>query len=511
MSSLSRAFAKVGGTTLLSRLLGFARDLIIARVFGATAATDAFFIAFRIPNLLRRLFAEGAFALVLVPWLEHERRKQDTAHLRDLFDRLSGTLAVLLALLTLLGVLGAPLLVLAFAPGFAHQPDQHALTTALVRLTLPYVLFITLTALAGAMLNLHGRFGIPAFTPALLNLSLIAAALWLAPRLAEPILALAWGLLIAGMLQLALQLAALARLGLLPRPRVAFSDRRLHALAAQTPPTLLSVSVVQIGLLIDSLLASFLDRGSISWLYYAERLMEFPLGILAAALGIVMLPRLSEQHVEADPRAFARTLDWGLRWVLLLGLPAAVGLAVLSEPLMASLFVSDAFGAQDARGAAEVLAAYALGLTALMALKVLAPVYYARHDRGRPLRAAGAALGVNLALSLMLMIPLGPLGLALATALSAWVNALWLLIGLKGQGADQIAPEWARLLLGGCGSSALMGLALWPGIGTLDDWLALDAAERLLHLAAWILAGAALYALLLLIAGVRPRHLAHPT
>lgn len=511
MSSLSRAFAKVGGNTLLSRLLGFARDLVIARVFGATAATDAFFIAFRIPNLLRRLFAEGAFALVLVPWLERERREQGAARLRDLFDRLSGTLAVLLALLTLLGALGAPLLVLAFAPGFAHQPGQPELTASLLRLTLPYVFFITLTALAGAMLNLHGRFGIPAFTPALLNLSLIAAALWLAPRLAEPILALAWGLLIAGVLQLALQLAALARLGLLPRPRVTFSDRRLRALAAQTPPALLGVSVVQIGLLIDSLLASFLAQGSISWLYYAERLMEFPLGILAAALGIVMLPRLSEQHAEADPRAFARTLDWGLRWVLLLGLPAAVGLAVLSGPLMASLFVSDAFDAQDARRAAEVLAAYALGLTALMALKVLAAAYYARHDRGTPLRAASAALGVNLALSLMLMIPLGPLGLALATALSAWVNALWLLIGLKGQGADQVASEWTGLLLGGCGASALMGLALWLGIGTLDDWLALAAAERLLHLAAWILAGASLYALLLLIAGVRPRHLAHPT
>lgn len=510
MSSLIHSFAKVGGNTLVSRLLGFVRDLLIARLFGATAATDAFLVAFRLPTLLRRLFAEGAFALVLVPWLHEWRRAHSAGEFAALLDRLTGTLAATTLVMTLLGVLTAPLLILILAPGFAAEPQQAALATSLLRLTLPYAVFIALTALAGAILNLHGRFGIAAFTPALLNLSLIASALWLAPRLAEPIEALAWGVVLGGAVQLALQWSALARLGWRPRARLAFGDARLRALARRLPPALLAVSVAPLSFILDALLASWLESGSISWLYYAERLMEFPLGLLASALGIVILPQLSARQAEADPSAMRATLEWALRWVVLLGVPAAVGLIVLAGPLMVTLFASDAFGAEDARMAAQALSAYALGLAGFMALKVLAPAYYARHDHRSPLRMALLALGANLVLSLVLMRPLGHAGLALGTALAAWLNAALLLGGLWRADLLRVPLRWVWLLARGLGASVLMGVVVALGAGSLERWIACTQGERLLHLALWIGSGALVYALALLLAGIRPRHLRSP-
>jgi putative peptidoglycan lipid II flippase len=426
MASLSASLTKVGGNTLLSRLLGFVRDLMVARLFGADAGTDAFFVAFKIPNFFRRLFAEGAFASALVPVLHETGREGGPTALRRLLGSLSGVLGASLLLLILIGTLTASWLILAFAPGFAAEAPQQALAAELLRLTLPYVFFIVLAALAGAVLNLHEHFGVPAFTPVLLNLAIIGCAIWLAPRLEEPILALGWGVLLGGLAQLAFQLPFLARLGLLPLPCLDWRHPGMRKILRRMGPVLLGVSVTQINLLLDTFLASFLTVGSISWLYYSDRLVEFPLGILGAALGTVILPRLARLGRKdggglgrdpgtgpgeaAQAAAFSRTLDWALRWVLLLGLPAAVGLVALAEPLVATLFLSAEFSAGDARMAALSLMAYAVGLPAFIAIKVLAPGYYAHQDARTPARHALMALGFNLVLSIAWMGPFGHAG-----------------------------------------------------------------------------------------------------
>jgi putative peptidoglycan lipid II flippase len=510
LAPFAASIAKVGGNTLISRVLGFVRDMVVARVFGADAGTDAFFVAFRIPNLMRRLFAEGAFALAFVPVLSQYRARRGPEDLKRFVDDTTGTLGAALLGVTAIGVLAAPLLVLAFAPGFADVPGQRVLATEMLRLTFPYLLFISLTALAGGILNTFGHFGVPAFTPVLLNLSLIACALWLAPHMDQPIVALAWGVLIAGVAQLAFQLPFLARLGLLPRPRLNPQDEGVRRILGLMGPALLGVSVGQINMLLSTLLASFLAAGSISWLYYSDRLMEFPLGILGVALGTVILPKLAREHNVRSSQAFSATLDWALRWVLILGLPAALGLVFLAGPLFATLFYSDAFTANDVRMAALSLMAYGPGVLGFLAIKVLAPGYYARQQIWAPVRIAVGAMLANMALSLAFMGPLGHAGLALATTLAALFNAVLLLCGLVGEGAYRPGPGWARLLAQGIAAGLGMGLFLHLGCPATDQWLPLRTGERAVRLLGWIGAGALVYGLILLGLGVRPRHLLGP-
>jgi putative peptidoglycan lipid II flippase len=377
----------------------------------------------------------------------------------------------------------------------------------MLRLTLPYLLFISLTALAGGVLNTHGRFGVPAFTPVLLNLSIIASAVFLAPAMDRPVTALAWGVFLGGLLQLAFQLPFLRHLGLLPRPRLRRRTEGVGRIFRHMGPGLLGVSVTQINLLLDTLLASFLVSGSISWLYYSDRLMEFPLGVLGVALGTVILPSLSREHAQRAPEVFSRTLDWALRWTLLLGAPAAVGLIALAGPIVVTLFRSSEFADADAHMASLSLMAYALGLTAFMATKTLIPGYYARQDTRTPVRIAAVALSVNLILNLVLMVPFGHVGLALATSLAAFVNALLLLRGLLRAGVYRPPAGWPLLLLRGLGASLLMGALVWTGSGDAAAWLAFEPAERVTRLLGWILAGALVYGLLLLAMGIRARHL----
>ena len=515
VSSLAASIAKVGSLTFLSRLLGFLRDLVIARVFGADAGTDAFFVAFKIPNLMRRLFAEGAFSMAFVPLLNEYRQRRGLPEVKGFIDAMAGALGAVLVVVTLVGILAAPLLVLLFAPGFTDEPGQRELTVAMLRLTFPYVLFISLTALAGGILNTYERFGVPAFTPVLLNLSLIGAALWLAPRMGEPIVALAWGVLIAGVAQLAFQLPFLARLGLLPRPRLDRGDPGVRRTVRLMGPALFGASVGQLNLLLNTILASFLVSGSISWLYYSDRLMEFPMGLLGVALGTVILPRLSQRHAAEDPAAFSDTLDWGLRWLLLLGVPAALGLLVLAGPIIATLFfagepagpVGAGFSAQDARMTALSLMAFAPGLVGFIGVKVLAPGFYARQEMMAPVRIALIAMAVNVVASLLLMAPLGHTGLALATSLSGLANAGLLLQALRRAGIYRPRPGWAPLLAKGLGANLLMGLVLFLGAGPLDDWLAMGGGARALELCLWLLVGGGVYAVILLVGGIRPRHL----
>lgn len=507
MAALIRSTLAVVTGTLASRVLGFVRDLVVARVFGADAGTDAFFVAFKIPNLLRRLFAEGSFSLAFVPVLSDYRANRPFAELKAFVEGAAGTLGAALFAVTAVGVVAAPLLILMFAPGFSGDQDKQSLAAELLRLTFPYLGFISLTAFAGSILNTYHRFAVPAFTPVLLNLSLIACALWLAPRLEQPIVALGWGVLLAGLAQLAFQLPFLGRLGLLPRPRLALRDEGVRRLLRLMGPALFGASLTQISLLLDTLFASFLAEGSISWLYYSNRLMEFPLGILGTTVGTLIVPRLSLQHARGSAEEFSRTLDWALRWVLLLGLPAAVGLLVLAKPIMLTLLHYGAFSLTDVEMSARSLMAYALGLVVSVAIRVLAPGYYAREDVRTPVRIAVVALIANLGLNLLLMGPLAHAGLALATTLATGLNAALLLAGLLRARVYRPQRGWMpfslRLLL----AVAAMTLVLHWVSGDAAAWVDMGSGERIGGLGLSIGAGVGSYGLALLLLGLRERHL----
>ncbi|PLY15424.1 MAG: murein biosynthesis integral membrane protein MurJ [Sedimenticola sp.] len=501
-----KSLAKVGSNTMVSRVLGFVRDLVLAHVFGASAGTDAFFVAFKIPNFLRRLFAEGAFSVAFVPVLTEYKEKRSYADLKLFVDHVAGTLGAVLLAVTIVGVLASPLLVMVFAPGFYGDEGKLALASDMLRLTFPYLLFISLTAFAGGILNAHNRFGVPAFTPVLLNVALISCALWLAPLMERPIMALAWGVLLAGVLQLLFQLPFLQQLKLLPRFRLAPKDPGVMRILKLMVPALFGVSVTQLNLLLDTLIASFLVTGSISWLYYSDRLMEFPLGVLGVALGTVILPHLSRKHSTDSPQGFSQTIDWGLRWTLLLGLPAAVGLFFLAGPMIATLFYSDAFQANDVLMSQRSLMAYTLGLLSFIMIKVLAPGYYARQDTKTPVRYAVIAMATNMALNIALVFPLAHAGLALATTLSASLNAFLLYRGLRRAGVYQPAAGWGKLLAQGGAAALVMGLVLLWGAQDIQSWLVMPGVERVWRLLGLILVGALVYFSALLIVGIRPGH-----
>ncbi len=508
MASLFKSLSTVGGNTLLSRILGFVRDLVLARLFGADAATDAFFVAFRIPNFLRRLFGEGAFATAFVPVFTEYRERRSHAELKALVDHVAGTLGLVVMGVSLLGVVAAPLVVSLFAMGWVLEGAQAQLDLAaeMLRLTFPYLFFISLTAMAGGILNAHNRFAVPAFTPVLLNLCLIGAALWLSPRTDPPVVALAWGVLAAGVVQFAFQLPFLHGLRLLPRPRPRPSHEGVRRIMKLMVPALFSVSVVQLNLLLDTVLASFLVSGSISWLYYSDRLMEFPQGVLGAALATVILPTLSRHRALDDRQGFTRTLDWGLRTVVLLGVPAAAGLVLLAEPMLATLFLSDRFDLHDVTMAGRSLVAYALGLLAFLFIKVLAPAYYAHQDTRTPVRIGVTAMVVNMVFNLILVFPLHHAGLALATSLSAWVNAALLYRGLRREGVHVPGRQWRLWWLRVGLATVVMGgvLSLAPDLAT---WAAWGPWQRAGRLAGWIVLGAASYFAVLWLLGLRRHHL----
>jgi len=514
---LLRSSAVVGVMTLLSRVLGLARDIVIAAMVGASANADAFFVAFKIPNFLRRLFAEGAFAQAFVPVLAEYRERGSLAAVRELVDRVSGVLGGILIVVTALAVLGAPLVATVFAPGFYNDPTKFALTTDMIRITFPYLFLISMTGFAGAILNSFGRFAVPAFTPVLLNVSLIGAALWISPRLPEPAVGLAWGVLIAGMVQFCFQLPFLRRIHLLPRPRWGWRDEGVQKIIALMIPALFGVSVSQINLLLDTVIASFLPTGSVSWLYYSDRLVELPLGVFAIAIGTVILPSLSRHNVGEDRESFSQTLDWALRAVLLLGVPAAAALFILAEPVLITLFQYGELDMRDVQMAAFSLRAYTLGLLAFMLIKVLAPGYFARQDTKTPVKIGIIAMVANMVFNLALAIPLhsqfqlGHVGLALATALSAWLNAGLLFAGLLRSGAYRAQAGWWMYALRLGLATAAMVAALW----LLEQWLhgqfasgwsALSALERALQMSVLCAGGFAAYLGSLLLMGVRLRH-----
>lgn len=503
---LFKSTAIVSSMTLISRLVGFARDMLIANLFGVNAATDAFFVAFRIPNFLRRLFMEGAFAQAFVPVLADYNEKGSLAALQGFIDRTAGTLAILLLLITLAGVLAAPLLIMLFAPGFLWEGNQYDLAVQMLRITFPYLFFVTLVAFSGAILNARGKFATPALTPVLLNICMIGAAIWLSPQMPEPIVALAWGVFAAGVVQLLFQIPALIQLGLLPRPRWGYRDPAVKRILKQMLPAIFGVSVVQVNLLFGTLVASFLSPGSVSWLYYSDRLVEFPLGILGVAVATAILPRLSDDHAADDAHAFSQALDWGLRCVLVIGLPATLGLTLLAEPLLSTLFQYNEFSTVDVTMAGKSLMAYALGLLAFMLIKVLVPGFTSRKDTQTPVRFGLYAIIANIALSMTLVLPLAHAGIALATTLSAYLNALLLLFNLLNARIYQPLGRWPSFFLRVLAANTIMSTYLYYFVDAAN-WPLWGASQRLMHLGATIVIAIVIYGSALLLVGIRPRDL----
>lgn len=511
---LLRSTSVVGAMTLLSRVLGMVRDIVFARVFGASIVMDAFFVAFKIPNIFRRFFAEGAFSQAFVPVLSEYETRQSRAEVRELVDRVAGTLAVVLFGVTLVGVIAAPVLVLVFAPGFiaasAEDAGRYELATAMLRWTFPYLFFISLVALAGAILNTRQRFAVPAFSPVLLNLMLIVFAALVAPNTAQPGITLAIGVFVAGLVQLVCMVPFLAGAGGIPRPRWGLAHDGVRRILRLMAPALFGSSVAQISILFDTLIASFLVVGSISWLYYSDRLMEFPLGVFGIALATVILPSLSRQHAAADPAAFSRTLDWALRLVILIAAPAATGLCLLAGPMLATIFYGGRFGIEDTEMARLSLIAYGTGLLGFTLVKVLVPGYFARQDTRSPVRIGVIALGANMALNIALVLgwlamgwPGAHAALALATSLSAFLNAGLLWRGLVRGGVLVPEPGWGRFLLRvgvACGVMALVLTEATPA-GTL--WYGETVLTRVTWLSGLIAAGALTYFATLVAVGMR--------
>jgi len=507
--------AIVGSMTLVSRVFGLVRDMVLARWFGANAGMDAFFVAFKIPNFLRRLFAEGAFSQAFIPIISEYREQRDHDSVQQLVNKVGGTLLGVLSLVCVIGVLASPVLVTVFAPGFLYRDAaQFELAALMLRLTFPYLLFVSLVAFAAGVLNTYGRFAAASFVSVWLNVVLIGAAVLVSPHLAQPELALAAGVFVAGVLQLLFLLPSLKRIGLFPRPSWGWRDSGVRRIMKLMLPGILGSSVAQINLLFDTLIASFLVAGSVSWLYYSDRLVEFPLGVFAIALSTVILPSLSRSHANNSVDEFSHTLDWGLRMVLLIGIPSAVGLSLLASPLLVTLFNYGDFGTVDVNMASLSLMAYAAGLPAFMLVKVLAPAFYSRKDTATPVRIAIVALLTNVVFNLLFVIPMvmldipGPhAGLALATSVAAWVNAGLLFHLLRKRQVYLPQPGWSRLSLQiGC-AALVLGAVLVLGMPSLQAWLEWSVWSRVAGLLEWVLAGTVAYFLVLYLGGLRIRTL----
>ena len=509
MRKLLKSTLVVGLMTTLSRILGLVRDVLIGAMFGPGAGVDAFIVAFRIPNFLRRIFAEGGFSQAFVPVLSEYREQRKREEVGALVEHTAAVLASWLCVTTVAGVLAAPLLIWVFAPGFGGSEEKQALATWMLRITFPYILFISLTAMAGGILNTYRRFAVPAFTPVLLNLSLIGCALWLTPYFPpeQRVVALAWGVFIAGVAQLLFQFPFLLKLGLLRFPRFNRDREGVGRIITLMIPTLFAVSVTQVNLLVDTAIASFLETGSISWLYFSDRLVEFPLGVFGIALATVILPSLSAEHTGKDNAAFNRTLDWALRWVFLVAVPAAAGLILLGAPLLTALFQYNEFSRYDVQMAHRSLVMYAVGLPAFILVKVLSSGFFSRQDTKTPVKVAVVAMVANVVLNLLLVFPLAHAGLALATSLSACINAgllFWILRREKGFDTE---PGWsgylARIIL----ALAVMALGLAYFVPGQPSWFQWDMYERAVNVVLCTFAGALAYFAALWLTGMRLRNM----
>ena len=509
--NLLKSLAAVSSMTMFSRVLGFARDAIVARVFGAGMATDAFFVAFKLPNLLRRIFAEGAFSQAFVPILAEYKSKQGEEATRLFVSYVSGLLTLALALVTVAGIVGAHWVILVTAPGFVDTADKFALTEQLLRITFPYILLISLASLAGAILNTWNRLSVPAFAPTLLNISMIGFALFAVPYFHPPVLALAWAVTVGGVLQLLYQLPHLKKIGMLVLPRINFRDAGAMRVMKQMGPAIVGVSVSQISLIINTIFASFLVSGSVSWMYYADRLMEFPSGVLGVALGTILLPSLSRSFASGNHQEYNRLMDWGLRLCFLLALPSAVALGILAEPLIAALFQYGKFNAFDAVMTQRALVAYSVGLTGLIVVKVLAPGFYSRQDIKTPVKIAIVTLIMTQVMNLAFIGPLKHAGLSLSIGLAACLNASLLYWQLRKQKIFQPEPGWARFLIRLVIAVLVMAGALIGMMMVMPAWDIGSMPYRILRLLAVVCVGVVAYFATLAVLGFRVKDFARRT
>ena len=484
--------------------------MVTAAFFGAGAQFDAFSVAFRIPNFMRRLFAEGSFSQAFVPVLSSYQKQKSQEEIKAFINAMFGTLSISLLTVTILGVIGAPWIVKLFAPGFETSGERFDLAVTMLRITFPYLFFISLTAFSGAILNTYSRFWVAAFTPVFLNIVMIITAICLSPRFAHPIIGLAWGVFIAGVIQLVFQWPFLKHLRLLPRPSINFRDPGVLRVLKLMLPALFGVSVGQINLLVDSIFASLLVVGSVSWLYYSDRLMEFPLGVFGVAISTVILPHLSRHHASQSRESFSLTLDWALRAVLLVGLPACVVLAVISGPLLSTLFQYGKFNQHSVEMARLSLSAFALGIAPFMLVKVLAAGFYAQQDLRTPVRVGVVAMVTNMLLNLLLIYPLAHAGIALATSLAALVNTSFLYYLLRQRGIYVPREGWklfgARLVA----SNAALAAWLWFMSGDLQTWMMNSAMWRCGHLLFLLSTSVIVYFAMLWMTGVRVQDLLMP-
>ena len=525
-----RGLVSFGSMTMVSRVFGLVRDMVINSVFGANAATDAFWVAFRIPNFMRRLFAEGSFSTAFVPVFTEIKEKRTHEELKELVARTAGTLGGVLAVIVALGVIFAPEVTMLFSPGAADEPEKFALTVDLLRLTFPFLLFVSLTALAAGALNSFHRFGMPALTPVILNICMIAGALWLSPRLEVPILALGWSILAAGVLQLLFQLPQLAKLDLLSRPKWGAGHADVRRVMKLMVPTLFGSSVAQINLLLDTVIASLLVAGSQTWLSQADRFLELPLGVFGVALGTVILPALARHHVNTDRAGFSAALDWGLRTTLMISIPAMLGLMLLAVPLVSTLFQHGRFTAFDTHMAALSVFGLSFGLPAFALVKVVLPAFYARQDTKTPVRAGIASLIANMVFNALFLavlyllwvpaemhdrpilavlseVPGLHFALGLASAAASYLN-LWLLWRwLRQAGVYERKPGWGVFLVRLGFACSAMTLAVLAGLRWAPDFTTVAVAERIAWLGLLVCGGGAVYALSMFALGFRLRDL----
>ena len=494
--------------TLLSRILGVIRDIVMANYLGASWISDVYFIAQKIPNFLRRLFAEGAFSQAFVPVLSEYQTNKEIQEVKKLIADTAGTLSVILFFVVIIGVVGSPVLVTLFGPGFVGKTEQFELASLLLKITFPYILFISITGLCGSVLNSIGRFAVPAFTPVLLNICIISAAILYSSAAPNKLaMALAWGIFFAGIIQLLFQLPFLWKEGLLLKPKWGWGSPGVQKILALMLPTMFGVSVAQINLLLDTVLASLLQEGSVTWLFYSARMLEFPLGIFAIAISTVILPTLSKQHVGQDSQSFNRTLNWGLRLVCMIGIPATIGLVMMAEPIILTVFQRGEFTVESANFTAQGLRAYIVGLLGFMLIKVLATGFFSRQDTKTPVKVGVIAMAVNMVFNLLLFFPLAHVGLALATAISATVNASLLFIMLRKKSEFRLDSGWLSWLLKLAFANLVLIVFIHYLMPSLEIWREWGTWQRLQQMAILVFGSIAIYAISLTVSGVRMKHL----
>ncbi|USD55333.1 murein biosynthesis integral membrane protein MurJ [Vibrio sp. SCSIO 43155] len=504
----------VSAMTLISRVLGLVRDVVVANLMGAGASADVFFFANKIPNFLRRLFAEGAFSQAFVPVLTESHAQGDMDKTRELIARAAGTLGVIVSIVTILGVLGSGVVTALFGFGWfldwmhgGPAAEKFELASVMLKITFPYLWFITFVALSGAILNTLGKFAVSSFTPVFLNVMIILAAWFISPQMSQPEIGLAIGVFLGGLVQFLFQIPFLIKAGVMIKPKWGWHDPGVVKIRTLMIPALFGVSVSQINLLFDTFIASFLQTGSISWLYYSDRLLEFPLGLFGIAIATVILPALSRKHVDAHSEGFAHTMDWGIRMVTLLGIPAMLGLMVLAKPMLMVLFMRGEFSPQDVHQASLSLLAYASGLLNFMLIKVLAPGYYSRQDTKTPVKYGIIAMLTNMVFNAIFAYFYGYVGLAIATALSAFVNMALLYRGLHIAGVYQVTKRTVffimRLMIAG---AAMVAAILWQ-LEDMSVWLDWSFAHRSGVLGMLIALGAGVYLAVVFLLGVRLKDL----